>query len=68
MNVSKKKITIVGPFPDPITGNSFANQMAYEGLARRDFFKMKSINTSLPFFDEEVGVFSIRKFPRKWCG
>jgi len=56
-----KKILLIGPFPEPITGMSLANKVLYESLQNRGF-KVNRINTSLYSFDENVGTFSFRKF------
>ncbi|SDR75413.1 Glycosyltransferase involved in cell wall bisynthesis [Formosa sp. Hel1_31_208] len=57
----QKRLLIIGPFPDPITGNSLSNKVVYEGFSQRAHFAVDKINTSLTFFDEQVGSFSIRK-------
>ena len=61
MKNSAIKILIIGPFPEPITGNSIANKVAYEGLSGKPGIKASKINTSTSFFDERVGFFSIQK-------
>ncbi len=60
MRKSKIKILFVGPFPDPITGNSIANLTAYEGFKEKGY-SVDLINSSLSFFDENVGAFSLKK-------
>lgn len=60
MKRSKIKILFVGPFPNPITGNSIANLAAYEGFKEKGYI-VGLINSSLSFFDENVGVFSLKK-------
>jgi len=61
MKESILDVLIIGPFPNPITGNSIANKVAFEGLMSRPGIKVRKINTSTSFFDEKVGFFSIRK-------
>ena len=56
------RLLLIGPLPKPVTGNSLANQMVVSGFKARSGFKVKSINTSIPFFDDKVGKFSFRKF------
>ncbi len=55
------KVLFIGPFPDPITGNSLSNKVVYEGFKHREGYKVNRINTSLNFFDEKVGAFSFNK-------
>jgi len=58
-----KKVTIllIGPFPDPISGVSLANETVKNILNYNKKFKVNYINTSYPDFDEEVGKFSLKK-------
>jgi len=60
MQKKNKSILIIGPFPDPITGVSLANQVLYDALLEKNI-KVSKINTSLYAFDENVGKFSIKK-------
>ena len=50
----KKRLLIIGPFPEPITGNSLSNKVVYEGFRKKEMFTVEKINTSLTFFDEAV--------------
>lgn len=56
-----QKILLIGPFPKPISGVSLANKVVKEILDKQPKFKVNIINTSLPFFNEKVGSFSLRK-------
>lgn len=58
---NRTKILIIGPFPNPITGNSLANQILYEGLSKNNKLELDRVNTSLPFFDEKIGKLSLNK-------
>ncbi|TYA74126.1 glycosyltransferase family 4 protein [Seonamhaeicola marinus] len=49
------KVLIIGPLKEPITGVSVSNDLIQKKL-NTDF-----INTSLPFFEENVGRFSLNK-------
>ena len=55
----EKKILLIGPFPDPITGLSLSNQVLYRGLSTRH--KVGYIDTSYFKFEETVGKFGISK-------
>lgn len=55
------KILFIGPFPEPITGNSLSNKVVFDGFAARKGYSVNHINTSLNFFDENVGAFSFNK-------
>ena len=57
-----KKVLIIGPFPDPISGVSIANKVVKELLSADSDFLVETINTSYPSFDEQIGKFSIKKF------
>lgn len=57
-----KKILIIGPIPQPITGVSLANKTVLDNLNKKDCFNVDSINTSYNKFDENLGVFSLSKF------
>ena len=57
-----KKILIIGPFPEPITGVSLANKVVAEVLRDSNEYRVRIINTSYSRFDEEVGSFSLHKF------
>lgn len=59
----KKKcnILLIGPFPKPITGNSIANKMVFQGLHKKPNIKVDIINSATSFFDEKVGFFSFKK-------
>lgn len=51
---------IVGPFPEPTTGVSLANQVVSKLLSEADY-NVTEINTSFSHLDEGLGVFSIKK-------
>ena len=55
------KLLIIGPLPEPTTGLSLSNKIVFEGLHQRINFSVSKINTSLPSFEESVGVFSLKK-------
>jgi glycosyltransferase involved in cell wall biosynthesis len=57
-----KKVLIIGPFPNPISGVSIANKVVEEILNADLNFTVENINTSYPIFDEQIGEFSIQKF------
>ena len=57
-----QRILMIGPFPDPISGVSLANQVVKDILIQENKFKVQIINTSYPYFDEKVGKFSFQKF------
>ena len=57
-----KKVLIIGPFPNPISGVSLANKVVKEVLEDSDDFQISEINTSYPIFEDTVGHFSIHKF------
>lgn len=56
-----EKILMIGPFPDPISGVSLANYVSAEFLSNQTKFKVLKINTSFPYFRENLGIFSFRK-------
>ena len=58
----KKSILLIGPFPDPVSGVSLANQVVKDILSEESNFKVDLINTSYSKFDEQLGVFTIKKF------
>jgi len=55
------KILIIGPFPNPISGVSLANQTVKQVLNSTNDFKTSVINTSYPYFEDSVGSFSLKK-------
>ena len=56
------KIVIIGPFPNPITGNSLANQVVFENLPRYyPEVYIEKIDTSFSSFKEDLGGISIVK-------
>lgn len=59
--MSKIKVLLIGPFPEPTTGVSLANQVVYEELSKNDDFKVSKLNTSFSSFDEKLGAVSIKK-------
>ncbi len=56
-----KSILLIGPFPEPTTGVSLANQVVSDILKGSSIFKVGIINTSYTRFDEAIGKFSIHK-------
>ena len=58
---SKISILIIGPFPEPLSGVSIANQVVNEVLSEDSQFEVDLINTSYSIFDEEIGKFSFKK-------
>jgi len=59
--MSVKKILLIGPFPDPISGVSLSNKVVKEILENEKSVKVSILNTSYPFFKDSIGSFSIRK-------
>ncbi len=55
-----KRVIIIGPFPNPISGVSLANKVVKEILQDSNF-RVKSVNTSYPYFEESIGSFSFKK-------
>ena len=53
------KILVIGPFPNPVTGCSLANQVLLRGFSKKDV-KVSSINMSTSF-SEEIGTFTFGK-------
>ena len=58
----KKSILMIGPFPEPVSGVSLANQVVKDILSENSFFKVDFINTSYSKFDEQLGQFTFKKF------
>jgi glycosyltransferase involved in cell wall biosynthesis len=56
-----KKVLIIGPFPEPISGVSLANKVVKEILDTSADFKSDIINTSYTVFEDAIGSFSIKK-------
>jgi len=56
-----KRILLIGPFPDPISGVSLANKIVADLLNKSNQFSTIILNTSYPYFDEHVGSFSFKK-------
>jgi len=54
-------ILIIGPFPKPISGVALANKVVKDIFDNSDDSTVNTINTSLPFFEESIGKFSIKK-------
>jgi glycosyltransferase involved in cell wall biosynthesis len=54
-------ILLIGPFPPPIQGNSFANQILYNNLQSRDFTCNIVNTTSQSISSKQGNTFSIRK-------
>ena len=56
------RILIIGPFPEPITGNSLANQVVFENLPKyQSNVIVDKINTSYSSFKEDLGRLSLAK-------
>jgi len=56
------KVIIIGPFPNPITGNSLANQVVFENLQRfHSNVSVDRINTSYSSLKEDLGKLSFSK-------
>jgi len=56
------RILIIGPFPEPITGNSLANQVVFENLPKyQSNVIVDKINTSYSSFKEDLGRLSLVK-------
>ena len=60
--IKNKRILIIGPFPNPISGVSLANNVVKESLEDSKEFNVQYLNTSYPIFEDKVGSFSINKF------
>ena len=58
---SKISILLIGPFPEPLSGVSIANQVVNEVLSEDSQLEVDLINTSYSIFDEEIGKFSFKK-------
>ena len=56
-----KSILIIGPFPEPTTGVSLANNVVCDILKEESNTKVGVINTSYSRFDEAIGKFSFHK-------
>ncbi|WOI22397.1 glycosyltransferase family 4 protein [Nonlabens ulvanivorans] len=59
--MSKKRILLIGPFPEPTTGVSLANQVVYDEFSKNDAFEVSKVNTSFSSFDEKLGAVSFKK-------
>jgi hypothetical protein len=59
--LKNKKILLIGPFPDPISGVSISNKVVKEILENEKGIKVSIVNTSYPFFKDSIGSFSIKK-------
>ena len=57
-----KKVLIIGPFPNPISGVSIANKVVEEIINADLNLIVEKINTYYQIFDEQIGEFSIQKF------
>lgn len=60
MKKKHKKILIIGPFPDPISGVSLANKVVNEVLIEEGY-QTYALDTSFPDFEEKIGNFSFKK-------
>lgn len=58
----KKKVLFIGPFPNPISGVSLANEVAFKILFQCKNFEVSKIDTSYSVFQEDIGAFSVKKF------
>lgn len=55
-------VLVIGPFPEPITGNSLANQIIFENLDKYyPNINIDRINTSYSSLKEDIGSFSLKK-------
>lgn len=54
-----KKILMIGPFPNPISGVSISNKIVKEILENQ--CDVSIINTSFPVFNDAIGSFSFKK-------
>ncbi len=52
---------MIGPFPDPTTGVSLANEVVKSILGEQDSYAVSHVNTSYSRFDENVGGFTLHK-------
>ena len=52
---------MIGPFPEPTTGVSLANEVVKSILDEQDSYTVSHINTSYTRFDENVGGFTLHK-------
>lgn len=57
-----KKVLIIGPFPNPISGVALANEVVKDVLDKSEEFTTETIDTSYPIFQDAVGSFSFKKF------
>lgn len=55
------KVLLIGPFPEPTTGVSLANEVVKSILDEQDSYTVSHINTSYNRFDENVGSFTLHK-------
>ncbi len=57
------KILLIGPFPNPITGNSIINKKILDNFQKyQKDIKTSHIDLSTPAFDSKFGEFHLRKF------
>lgn len=56
-----KRVLLIGPLPDPISGVSLANKVVKDVLENSEGYVITCINTSSPNFSEDIGSFSIKK-------
>ena len=57
------KLTLIGPLPLPITGNSLVNKVILDTIPNFfPYYEIDFINTSYPTFKEDIGKFKLRKF------
>lgn len=54
-----KKILMIGPFPNPISGVSVSNKVVKNILEKQS--EVSIINTSFPIFNDSIGSFSFKK-------
>lgn len=56
-----RRVLMIGPFPKPVSGVSLANKNVFKILEESQSFCVDFINTSFSQFEENLGVFSIKK-------
>lgn len=60
--MKKSKVLLIGPFPKPISGVSLSNKKIKDIISNESKYSLDIINTSFPEFEEQIGVFSLKKF------
>ena len=59
--MKRKKVLLIGPFPNPISGVSIANSKVEEILRNSQQVRVDKIDMSFPDFNDTVGKFSFKK-------